>query len=172
LLEAGTLAVRSAPGAEVGTWPWPTGDPVHVLTAWDPGPARPGPAINRARQAALEADLRPLAVEMVAAVGFDPVTGHREEGVAVLGVAEAMVLALGARYGQDAVFAWTPTTWSIVGCLDGRRRTSGWALSWSGPGPGPGAFLRIRLRHGGIDGAAATARRTTPIDREPGRMGP
>lgn len=137
LPEEGTLTVRSAPVAEVGTWPWPTEDPVHVLTAWDPGPARPGPAVNRARQAALEDDLRPLAATMVAAVGVDPVTGHREEGVAVRGVDESVVLALGARYDQDAIFAWTPETWSIVGCHDGRRIMSGWALRWPGPGSGP-----------------------------------
>ena len=83
----GTLAVRSAPGIATAGWPWPTGQPVHILTAWDPGPERPGLVVNRARQSALETDLRPLAVALVAAVGVDPVTGRREEGVAVLGVA-------------------------------------------------------------------------------------
>jgi hypothetical protein len=135
----GTLTVRSVPGTEAGSWPWPTAVPVHIVTAWDPGPVRPGPALNRARQAALEDDLRPFAETMVAAAGVDPVTGHREEGVAVRGVAESVVLALGARYGQDAVFAWTPTAWSVVGCLDGRRVTSGWALQWSKPNPKPGS---------------------------------
>jgi hypothetical protein len=108
---------------------------VHILTAWDPGPVRPGPAVNRARQSALEDDLRPLATTMMAAVGVDPVTGHREEGVAVRGVSEAVVLTLGARYGQDAVFAWTPEAWSIVGSHDGRRLTSGWAVQSSKSGP-------------------------------------
>ena len=131
--EKGTLTIRSAPEADPARWPWPTGEPVHILTAWDPGPARPGPAVNRARQAALEDDLRPMAVAMMAAIGVDPVTGHREEGVCVRGVSESVVLALGAHYGQDAVFAWTPTEWSIVGCRDGRRLTSGWALAWAEP---------------------------------------
>ena len=131
--EEGTLTIRSAPEADPARWPWPTGEPVHILTAWDPGPARPGPAVNRARQAALEDDLRPMAVAMMAAIGVDPVTGHREEGVGVRGVSESVVLALGAHYGQDAVFAWTPTEWSIVGCRDGRRLTSGWALAWAEP---------------------------------------
>jgi hypothetical protein len=129
----GTLTIRSAPEADPALWPWPTGEPVHILTAWDPGSARPGPADNRARQAALEDDLRQLTVAVVAAVGVDPVTGHREEGVAVCGVSESVVLALGARYGQDAAFAWTPTEWSIVGCRDGRRLTSGWTLARSEP---------------------------------------
>lgn len=126
--EEATFTVRPAPGADAAGWPWPTAQPVHVLTAWDPGPERPGLAINRARQAALESDLRPIASILMAAVGFDPVTGRREEGVAVLGVAESVVLALGARYGQDAVFAWTPAEWSIVGCQGDRRVRSGWAV--------------------------------------------
>ncbi len=88
---------------------------MHILTAWDPGPERPGLVVNRARQSALETELRPLAVALVPAVGVDPVTGHREEGVAVLGVAESVVLALGARYGQDAVFVWTPAEWTHRG---------------------------------------------------------
>jgi Protein of unknown function (DUF3293) len=129
--EEGTLTVRSAPGADTASWPWPTEQPVHILTAWDPGPERPGPVVNRARQAALEIDLRPMALTLMAAVGVDPVTGRREEGVAVIGVAESVVLAVGACYGQDAVFAWTPATWSIVGCQGGRRITSGWALRGS-----------------------------------------
>ena len=61
------------------------------------------------RQAALEADLALLSVPLLAAVGVDPATGRREEGVAVRGLPEAEVLALGVRYGQDAVFAWTPS---------------------------------------------------------------
>ncbi len=124
----GTLTVRSAPGADTASWPWPTAQAVHILTAWNPGPERPGPAINRTRQAALETDLRPMASTLVAAAGVDPVTGRREEGVAVIGVAESVVLAVGARYGQDAVFVWTPAEWSIVGCHGEPRLTSGWSL--------------------------------------------
>lgn len=125
---AGSLSVRSAAAADQANWPWPTGQPVHVLTAWDPGLERPGRALNRARQAALEADLRCLAVPLLPAVGVDPVTGRREEGVAVRGVPEFEVLALGARYGQDAIYAWTPAEWAIVACRGGRRLVSGWSL--------------------------------------------
>jgi hypothetical protein len=131
--EVGSLTVRSAVSADAAIWPWPTGDPVHFLTAWDPGPERPGQVINRARQAALETDLRPLAEVLLDAVGVDPVTGRREEGAAVIGVAEPVVLALGARFGQDAVFAWTPAEWSIVGCRGGRRLTSAWVVERSNP---------------------------------------
>jgi Protein of unknown function (DUF3293) len=133
-LSGGSLRVRSASEPDVAGWPWPTTDPVHVLTAWDPGIERPGPELNRRRQAALEADLSALAVPLLAASGVDPATGRREEGVAVLGAAESAILALGARYGQDAVFAWTPAEWAIVACQGTRRLVSGWALV--GPQPG------------------------------------
>ncbi len=116
----GGLVVRTAPPGEVGEWPWPSPDAVHILTAWDPGFARPGDQTNRRRQSALEADLRPLVVALWPALGVDPVSGHREEGVAVRG-SETRVLALGARYGQDAVFRWTPEEWTVVACTGGRR---------------------------------------------------
>jgi hypothetical protein len=130
----GILGVRSAPVVDEAGWPWPDGQPVHLLTAWDPGLERPGREVNRARQAALEADLALLSVPLLAAVGVDPATGRREEGVAVRGLPEAEALALGVRYGQDAVFAWTPTAWAIVACRGERRLTSGWSLVVSEPG--------------------------------------
>ena len=126
--EAGSLRVRSAPAADETRWPWPDERPVHLLTAWDPGSERPGLEVNRVRQAALEADLGQLSVPLSVAVGVDPVTGRREEGVAVQGLPEAQVLALGERYGQDAVFAWTPSAWAVVACRGGRRTTTGWSL--------------------------------------------
>jgi hypothetical protein len=128
------LRVRPAPVGDVGTWPWPSLQPVHILTAWDPGPERPGEAANRARQTALEAELRSAALDLWAAVGVDPATGHREEGVAVRGVSEPEILELGVRYRQDAVFTWTPLEWAIVACNGGRRLASGWSLTVGGHG--------------------------------------
>lgn len=63
------------------------------------------------------------------AVGVDPLTGRSDEGLAVRGASEFEVLALGARYGQDAVYAWTPAEWAIVACRSGRRMVSGWSLA-------------------------------------------
>ena len=122
------LVVRAAPAGEVGAWPWGSPGPVHVLTAWDPGGERPGDEENRRRQSALEADLRLLGGAQWPALGVDPVTGRREEGVAVCGVSTAEVARLGARYGQDAVFVWTPDQWTILACTGGRRLSSGWVL--------------------------------------------
>jgi hypothetical protein len=126
---ATNLVVEARPSG-VGSWPWAPALLVHVLTAWDPGDERPGEAENRARQAALEADLRLLGPGAIwTAVGVDPVSGHREEGVALWGVETASVLALGARYGQEAVFEWTPDEWAIVACRGGRRADFGWSVT-------------------------------------------
>jgi hypothetical protein len=124
------LVVAAAPEGETGRWPWPTDDAVHVLTAWDPGGARPGDVENRRRQADLEGELRALAPrEMWTAVGADPVSGRREEGVAVSGLDLDVVRVLGARYGQDAIFEWTPQEWAIVACPGGRREAFGWSVT-------------------------------------------
>jgi hypothetical protein len=122
------LCVRAAVGADEARWPWPTARALHLFTAWDPGLERPGPAVNRARQAALEGELQGLGVSFLPAAGLDPETGRRDEGVAVQGVPEAEVLALADRYGQDAVYAWTPAAWAVVACRGGRRLVSGWSL--------------------------------------------
>jgi len=128
------LRVRSAPESDPAAWPWPTEQPVHILTAWDPGPERPGEKANRARQAALQADLERLALPFVSAVGVDPASGRREEGVAVRDAVEAAMVDLAASYGQDGIFAWTPEEWAIVGCGDGRRLPSGWSILQAEPG--------------------------------------
>jgi hypothetical protein len=123
-----TLIVQPDPAGRAGAWPWPAPDPVHVLTAWDPGGERPGDHVNRERQASLEGDLRPLAHGLWRTVGVDPVTGHREEGVAVTGLADTDAVTLGARYRQDAIFRWDPEAWVVVSCADDRRLFLGWTV--------------------------------------------
>ncbi len=122
------LVIHPAAPGECGPWPWPSLEPVHLLTAWDPGSERPGEHVNRARQVELEAELRLGSHRMWAAIGIDPATGRREEGVAVQGIREPEVLALASRYRQDAIFTWTPSEWIIVAAAGDRRLTSGWSL--------------------------------------------
>ena len=33
------------------------------------------------------------------------------------------------RYGQDAVFEWTPPAWAVVACRGDRRSDFGWAAT-------------------------------------------
>ncbi len=126
------VAVRAAAAGHFGEWPWPRPEPVHILTAWDPGELQQGVEANRRQQALLEADVRPQATAMWAACGTDPITGARDEGVAVRGLDEEVVRALGARFGQDAIFSWSPDEWAIVACAGTRRVAFGWALGSPG----------------------------------------
>jgi hypothetical protein len=125
---AADIVVRSAPPGRWGAWPWASSLPVHILTAWDPGEERPGDQENRVQQAALEADLRHVTRDLWSAVGVDPASGHREEGVAVRGLSDAEARVLGVRYRQDAIFVWTPDAWAITACNEGQRVALGWSV--------------------------------------------
>jgi len=110
----------------LGDWPPGLQPPVYVLTAWNPGTLRPGEAVNHARQSELLSILESWALELWPAVGRDLDTSHYEESAAVSGVPEADALELGARFGQDAIFCWTRTSWSVVSCSGNRRHDAGW----------------------------------------------
>lgn len=126
--KVGSFVVRAAPVGDVGVWPWDPTSAVFVLTAWDPAGKRCSIEVNRARQSALEAELRRRAESTWRARGFDTSSGYRDEGVAACGLTERDVCEVGARYGQDAVFAWTPGSWAIVACDGGRRLSLGWSI--------------------------------------------
>jgi hypothetical protein len=120
-----------APGAPLGAngrWPWPSEETVCILTAWDPGAERPGMEVNRRRGEELESVVRLRASRVLHAVGVDPTSGHREEGIAALGLSVDDAVALGALYRQEAIFVWTPDAWSIVSCRDDRRLDASWSV--------------------------------------------
>jgi hypothetical protein len=134
VLPGGAVVVRAAPGGTAGEWPFESRKPVFILTAWDPGTERPSTEENRMRQSALVEDLGRWSATMWPAMGADPLSAHREEGVAVSGLSAADAVALAARYRQDAIFVWTPEEWVILACAGDRRLASGWSLT--GPGCG------------------------------------
>jgi hypothetical protein len=57
--------------------------------------------------------------------------------VALLGVAEADAVALGAEFKQDAIFVFSTVNRRVVSCTDGRVETTGWT-SEPDPGSAPG----------------------------------
>ena len=121
-------AAPGSPPGQIGRWPWPSQEPVCILTAWDPGGERPGVEVNRHRGAVLESALRRRASRVLHAVGVDPSSRHREEGVATLGLSVDDAVALGVQYRQEAIFVWTPQAWSIVSCRDDRRVDFSWSV--------------------------------------------
>jgi hypothetical protein len=120
------LRIHPAPKDEVGVWPAGFSNEIFVITAWNPHSRELDGDANRIRQESLESDLRRL--EMWPAVGLDPDSDYREEGVAVSGLSEMEAITLGARYDQNAIFVWTPASWRILSCIDERREEAGWLV--------------------------------------------
>jgi hypothetical protein len=126
-LHGRTIEVHPAPpGTTTGRFPF--GGPVHVLTAFDPGPARLSPAENARRQQVLVDEL-PSPVRRWDAEAGAADGSHTEHGVLVEGLTDDEALALGARHGQDAIFRWSAAAWSIVPCDGGPALDAGWTLS-------------------------------------------
>jgi hypothetical protein len=121
-----TLRISPAPKGAVGSWPEGFRAEIFVITAWNPHSQPVDDSTNRVRQQALESEL--LRLEPWPAVGLDPNSEHREEGVAVSGLSEIEAITVGASYEQNAIFAWTPAAWRILSCVDGRREEAGWFL--------------------------------------------
>ena len=46
----------------------------------------------------------------------------------MLGLSVKEAVVIGVEYRQEAIFVWTPQTWSIVSCRDDRRSTSDWSV--------------------------------------------
>jgi hypothetical protein len=134
----GGPAIRLVPDRAGTTGAWPVGlhPPVVVVTAWDPDSVPRPRADNRAAHARLVTELDRTGLVHWPATGRDPDGGHVEEGVAVTGLDEAAGVSLGRRYGQAAVYVWTPGAWEVVSCLDDRRHVHGWRLVAPGRTPG------------------------------------
>lgn len=124
-------ALRLCPGEVAtagGVLPEGLTEPVFVLTAWNPGSEPLEPEVNRARQVALLSELTARCCTLWPAVGWDPASAYREDGVLVSGLAEGEAVELGRRYGQEALYGWTRKAWSIISCVDDRRVELAWTL--------------------------------------------
>lgn len=130
----GDRAVRVEPrplGTTGRIFPAPFGRPavVHVLTAWNPRGRTASADANARAQSLLLAEVRHRALTWWPAWGGDAGGTHREESVAVVGLDDGEARALGHRFGQDAVFAWTPAAWRVLACDTHAVAASGWAAS-------------------------------------------
>ena len=98
---------------------------VHVLTAWNPGDERPSREENDAASEKLRIELVSRGLSPCRAVGADPDSGHAEESWAVVGLSDDEARAIGAAFGQLAVFRMTATGQAVLGCFED------WAVSRS-----------------------------------------
>ncbi len=99
-------------------YPLDSAHTIHIVTAFNP----------RGRNATVRANLRAQhellrilglrGLQWLPAVGGDAAGTRAEISAAVLGMNDAQARALGRRFGQDAVFAWSPTAWRLLDCAD------------------------------------------------------
>lgn len=91
---------------------------MHVITAWNPGNARPDQHTNDVANRALYRDLVAKGLTPIRAIGADPHSSHYEESWAVTGLTDNEARILGAKYGQVAVFRLEWSTQTVLGCVD------------------------------------------------------
>lgn len=82
------------------------GQGAAVMTAWNPGLARPGEAANRLRNAELQTRLEGTGLEVWRADGCDPQGGMAEEGFLVWGMSTPDACRLAREFGQFAIYAY------------------------------------------------------------------
>ena len=125
----GVVWVRPAPVSwRTGQYPDPEGRTICVITAHNPGGQLASDAENGSAQTRLEAELERRGLTWWPAAGGDPSWTHVEASAAVIGMSEADAIALGAQFGQDAIFVLTPASRRIVGCLSARELSTGWSI--------------------------------------------
>jgi hypothetical protein len=125
----GPVRVFASPPLQAsGRYPDPEGRPIAVITAHNPGGVAAADEANEKAQRALEAELDRRGIAWWPADGADPEWSHVEASVAVPGMSEADALALGAEFGQEAVFLLTQASRKVVACATGRRTITGWTI--------------------------------------------
>lgn len=92
------------------------GRPLAVVTAWNPGVARPGQEANERANARLEARLRRDGFAYLPAVGRSPDGSHEEPSFAVIGIDAEEARGLAEDFGQAAIFYWSGNGARLVWC--------------------------------------------------------
>jgi len=95
----------------------------HVITAWNPGDVRPSREENEAASSELRTRLVAMGLVPVRAVGADPDSDHAEESLAVVGLSDEQARALGAVFGQVAVFRLSAGLQTVLACTESWERS-------------------------------------------------
>ncbi|WP_130649203.1 DUF3293 domain-containing protein [Egicoccus halophilus] len=127
-LDRRRLVVEPAPADTVeGSFPDGCAH-LHVMTAHNPRSRVLPAAENAARNRRLAGDLLAAGLDHHPALGRSPDGTWREPSYALVDVDEAVVLDLADRFGQHAVYRWTPHERAVVwtGAQRGRVDRQGW----------------------------------------------
>ncbi|WP_217568123.1 DUF3293 domain-containing protein [Streptomyces sp. GbtcB7] len=126
-----------SPGTAEGSFPEPAGNTaLHVITAWNPRGHTASAEYNAHAQSLLIDELNRQRLTWWPAAGGDARGTHVEESVAVTGMSDSAARELGRRFGQDAIFTWTPDAWRVSSCDGDTAAVSGWAALTKTTGTG------------------------------------
>ncbi|MFJ8007551.1 DUF3293 domain-containing protein [Streptomyces fagopyri] len=134
-------SIRVAPGPLDGVkglpYPLDSAHTLHIVTAFNPHGRQTTAWANLRSQHELLHTIGLRGLRWWPAVGGDPVGTHAEISAAVVGLDDAQARSLGRRFGQDAVFAWSPTSWRLLACADTAHDTvlTGWHAGLLTPPP-------------------------------------
>lgn len=87
-----------------------------VVTAYNPGDARPAEDVNRHANEQLRAAIDAEGWRWYPSVGRSVSGDHAEPSCAVLDITEEQARDLGARFGQACVFFWDGVAGALVWC--------------------------------------------------------
>ena len=105
-----------------GGWP----ESFHIITAHNPG-IIVGAEANVAADEELRKELNRVGSRCFPVTGCSPDLKHREAGWGVAGLSREEALAIGRRYGQNAIFEITAGILWVIGCLSGESvRVDAW----------------------------------------------
>jgi hypothetical protein len=105
-----------------GGWP----ESFHIITAHNPG-IIVGSEANTTADEELRKELNRVGSRCFRITGCSPDLRYREEGWGVAGLSREEALAIGRRYGQNAIFEITAGILSVIGCLSGEKiRVDSW----------------------------------------------
>ena len=154
----GVYWVRPSPLTfTTGEYPDPEGRPIYVLTAHNPGGRVVSDTENASAEARLAVELGRRGLTWCPASGGDPSWTHVEPGVALIGVDQADAIALGAEFGQEAIFALTRTERRVVGCADKRVTATGWSIEREADeGAGPAVQVTVYTENFQVGGGSVT----------------
>lgn len=121
-----THSLRVAPtpvphGVSGLPYPLPGGRTIHIVTAFNPAGCEATAEANLRAQRELQHHVRVTGRQWWPAVGGDRAGTHREISAAIAGLDDTQARALGRRFGQDAVFAWSPASWRLLACAPTAR---------------------------------------------------
>lgn len=111
-LPAGRIAFRVG---EPPLGPAPDG-PLAIITAWNPGPDRPGGRENREANDRLRAVLRDGGWTFHPASGHATDGSHAEPSFAVLGIDAGAALDIARQFNQAAILFWDGISARLLWC--------------------------------------------------------